>query len=204
MATETSVVTAADNRRGMIALTFGMAAYTINDTIVKTIARELPFGEVIFLRGVLSVMILIAALMAFTGLRSLGSFAAPVLWRALFDGLSTAFFVAALVHMKLARLLHRGADIAADPHCTCRSMVSQSGRMATLERHCGGPARHNPDQSNPGPAPSTSGRWWDLWPRSAPLSAICRPARSARTFQPCRQRLRRDRGDAVWHRVWGG
>lgn len=89
----------------MIALTFGMAAYTINDTIVKTIARDLPFGEVIFLRGVLSVMILIAALMAFIGLRGLvTAFAAPVLWRALFDGLSTAFFVAALVHMKLAEL----------------------------------------------------------------------------------------------------
>ncbi len=46
----------------MLALSFGMALYTVNDTCVKLIARELPFGEVIFLRGVLSVLFLLIAL----------------------------------------------------------------------------------------------------------------------------------------------
>ena len=50
----------AANRRGMIALTLGMAAYTVNDTFVKLVARELPFGEVMFLRGVLSVVLTVA------------------------------------------------------------------------------------------------------------------------------------------------
>lgn len=95
----------ADNRRGMIALTLGMAAYTINDTFVKSVAQALPFGEVIFLRGVLSVVILMVPLMTFVGLRGLViAFTKPVLWRAVFDGLATAFFVAALVRMKLAEL----------------------------------------------------------------------------------------------------
>ena len=41
-------VSPADNRRGMIAITVGMAGYTFNDTIVKVIARDLPLGEIIF------------------------------------------------------------------------------------------------------------------------------------------------------------
>lgn len=95
----------AANRRGMIAVTLGMAAYTVNDTFVKLVARELPFGEVIFLRGVLSVIVLTAALMIVVDLRSLvTAFNSRVLWRALFDALATAFFIAALVHMKIAEL----------------------------------------------------------------------------------------------------
>lgn len=100
-----SAATPAANRRGMIALTLGMASYTVNDTFVKTISHDLPFGEVIFLRGVLSVLVLTVALMVVVDLRSLvTAFNPNVLWRALFDALSTAFFVAALVHMKIAEL----------------------------------------------------------------------------------------------------
>ena len=95
----------AANRRGMIALTFGMAAYTINDTFVKLIARELPFGEVLFLRGVLSVVILAAFVVAAGGWRRIvPAFRSMVLWRALFDALGTVFFIAALVHMNIADL----------------------------------------------------------------------------------------------------
>ena len=100
-----SSIGTADNRRGMIAVTIAMAFYTANDTIVKTVARDLPFGEVVFLRGILSVALLLIPLIVFSGLRSLVvAFSPAVLWRALFDGLSTAFFVAALVHMKIAEL----------------------------------------------------------------------------------------------------
>jgi drug/metabolite transporter (DMT)-like permease len=95
----------AANRRGMIAVTLGMAAYTVNDTFVKLVSRDLPFGEVIFLRGVLSVLMLTIALSFVVDLRSLvAAFNSRVLWRALFDALATAFFVAALVHMKIAEL----------------------------------------------------------------------------------------------------
>lgn len=100
-----SVITPADNRRGMIALTTGMAVYTANDTLVKLIARELPLGEIIFLRGVFSVLVLTLALALLSGLRGLRiAFTPLVLWRALSDGLATVFFVIALVHMKIAEL----------------------------------------------------------------------------------------------------
>ena len=95
----------AANRRGMFALSFGMAFYTANDTCVKLIARELPFGEVIFLRGVLSVLFLLIALGVMGQLRSLPkSCITPVLWRSLFDALGTIAFIAALVRMNFAEL----------------------------------------------------------------------------------------------------
>jgi drug/metabolite transporter (DMT)-like permease len=89
----------------MIALTFGMAAYAINDAFVKLVARELPFGEVLFLRGALSVIIFLAVIAGTGGLRFIAAAAQPiVLWRALFDALGTVFFIAALVHMNIADL----------------------------------------------------------------------------------------------------
>jgi drug/metabolite transporter (DMT)-like permease len=95
----------AANRRGIFALTFGMAAYTVNDALVKLVGRELPIGEVLFLRGVLSVVILVAVVAVTGGLRHVvAAGKATVLWRALFDALATVFFVAALMNMKIADL----------------------------------------------------------------------------------------------------
>jgi drug/metabolite transporter (DMT)-like permease len=95
----------AANRRGMIALTFGMAAYTVNDALVKLVARELPFGEVLFLRGAVSIVILMAVIGMTGGLRHLAGSATPmVLLRSLLDALGTIFFIAALVNMKIADL----------------------------------------------------------------------------------------------------
>ncbi|MFZ5690723.1 MAG: DMT family transporter [Pseudomonadota bacterium] len=95
----------AANRRGMIALTFGMAAYTVNDAFVKLVARELPFGEVLFLRGVVSIAILVIVIGMTGGLRHLTmSATSVVLLRSLFDALGTIFFIAALVNMKIADL----------------------------------------------------------------------------------------------------
>ena len=96
----------AANRRGMIAVTLGMAAYTVNDTFVKLVARDLPFGEVIFLRGVLSVrdadrgaQLSWSTCAAWLPPSTPGYCGAPCSMRS-----ATAFFVAALVHMKIAEL----------------------------------------------------------------------------------------------------
>ncbi len=95
----------AANRRGMVALTFAMAAYATNDTFVKLVARDLPFGEVIFLRGILSVLVLLVALWISGGIRSLKpAFQRDVMWRAFFDAAGTACFIAALVNMNIAEL----------------------------------------------------------------------------------------------------
>jgi drug/metabolite transporter (DMT)-like permease len=89
----------------MIALTFGMAAYTVNDALVKLVARELPFGEVLFLRGMLSIAILVIVIGMTGGLRHVTMSATRVvLLRSLLDALGTICFIAALVNMKIADL----------------------------------------------------------------------------------------------------
>ena len=95
----------AANRRGMLALTFAMAAYAVNDTFVKLVARDLPVGETIVLRGVLSVVFLVTAVAIAGGFQKIAAAFTPlVLLRALFDALGTVFFISALVQMKIAEL----------------------------------------------------------------------------------------------------
>ena len=150
----------AANRRGMIALTLGMASYTVNDTFVKTISHDLPFGEVIFLRGVLSVLVLTVALMVVVDLRSLvtafnpnGAVARVV--RCAFDGV---FRRGPGAHED-CRVVGRGVDLTADPDRTCRLRASHTCRLATLERDRTWALWAPCLSSNPAQAPSTSGRW---------------------------------------------
>ena len=82
-----------------------MAAYTVNDAMVKSIAHRYPIGEVIFVRGLMTAVVVGAVVVAFGHVRDLRLAAdRPVIVRSLFDGLSTACFITALVHMKLADL----------------------------------------------------------------------------------------------------
>jgi drug/metabolite transporter (DMT)-like permease len=91
------------NQRGIIALICGMAAYTVNDAMVKSIAPRYPIGEVIFVRGLMTTAMVGAILLAMGYAGELRrSISKPLVARSAFDGLSTACFITALVHMKLA------------------------------------------------------------------------------------------------------
>ena len=93
------------NQRGILAVCGSMATYTVNDAMVKEIAQVYPVGEVIFIRGVFTTILIGAVVLALGHARELRLAASkPVMARSLFDGLSTACFVLALVHMKLADL----------------------------------------------------------------------------------------------------
>jgi drug/metabolite transporter (DMT)-like permease len=93
------------NRRGVIALVIGMAGYTVNDAFVKLVAQSYPVGEVIFIRGVLTTLVL-GAIIAGAGLlpdmrRTTDRY---VVWRAVADGLASVLYVVALAHMQMADL----------------------------------------------------------------------------------------------------
>lgn len=93
------------NQRGILAICGSMVAYTVNDAMVKEIARSHPVGEVIFIRGLFTTLLIgsIVVALGYAGeLRR--ALSRPVILRSLCDGLSTACFVVALVHMKLADL----------------------------------------------------------------------------------------------------
>jgi drug/metabolite transporter (DMT)-like permease len=82
-----------------------MAAYTVNDALMKEIARTFPVGEVIFIRAMFASILIGAVVLALGHVHEIRrAISRPVLTRSLFDGLSTGCFVLALVHMKLADL----------------------------------------------------------------------------------------------------
>ena len=93
------------NRRGIIALIISLGAFTANDAVVKLVARSYPPGEVILLRGLMTV-VAIAAMMTMLGQARMARQALDgrVLARSLFDALGAVLFVSALVHMGLAEL----------------------------------------------------------------------------------------------------
>jgi drug/metabolite transporter (DMT)-like permease len=86
-------------------MVLAMVSFTVNDTCVKIIGKSLPVGEIMGLRGFLSVL-LIASIAARQGvLADLPLFVnRNVLLRTLFDFLATLLFITALLHMQIANL----------------------------------------------------------------------------------------------------
>jgi drug/metabolite transporter (DMT)-like permease len=82
-----------------------MASYTVNDVLVKQILRLYPIGEVIFVRGIMSTLLIGVAVLLFGHASRLRTaISARLAWRSVFDGLSTAGFIAALANMQLANV----------------------------------------------------------------------------------------------------
>lgn len=82
-----------------------MAAYTVNDVLVKQILRTYPVGEVIFVRGIMAMLLIGAVAVALGHRKAIGTALSPLLTaRSAFDGLSTATFITALAHMPLANV----------------------------------------------------------------------------------------------------
>lgn len=93
------------NQRGVLALCGCMTCYTVNDVMVKQILKTYPLGEVIFVRGLITTLLIGLVALALGHGRELRTGPSRlVATRSLFDGLSTAGFLAALAQMKLANL----------------------------------------------------------------------------------------------------
>ena len=92
----------AANRRGVIAMSAGMASFVTNDAIVKTVSESLPSGQLIFLRGVFASVLLLAVLAAMGLLRQV-----PRLWdrrvvlRAFLDACATLTYLTSLFHLPI-------------------------------------------------------------------------------------------------------
>jgi drug/metabolite transporter (DMT)-like permease len=94
-----------NNQRGILAVVGCMAAYTVNDVLVKQILFTHPVGEVIFVRGVMSTLLIgCVVLISGHGRAVRTTMSGLLAWRSLCDGLSTVGFIAALAHMKLANV----------------------------------------------------------------------------------------------------
>jgi drug/metabolite transporter (DMT)-like permease len=94
------------NRRGIFALIAATFAFTVNDATVKYVARVLPPGEIIFIRGTMTIICLAVALAVMGQLGRITTLTNKhVVMRSVFDGLATGFFVSALMRIKLADLI---------------------------------------------------------------------------------------------------
>ncbi len=98
--------TAAENHRGILLMVAAMAAFTLNDTCMKSVNADLPLFQAIFLRGVLTTLVLglIAWRMGALPLRLTGRDRRLVTFRLLGEVASTVTFLLALRHMQLANL----------------------------------------------------------------------------------------------------
>ncbi|HZY18018.1 MAG TPA: DMT family transporter [Ramlibacter sp.] len=93
----------AANRRGVLALSAGMASFVTNDALVKYVSQSLPASELIFLRGVFATTLLLAIAAATGELRQWALLRdRRVLLRAGFDAFATLTYLTSLFHLPLA------------------------------------------------------------------------------------------------------
>lgn len=91
--------------RAGLFMVLSMAAFVINDTCVKLIGPRLPVGEIIALRGILSILF-IGAIARRQGVTvNLAQIrTGSVVLRATADLIATVMFITAIMHMKIANL----------------------------------------------------------------------------------------------------
>lgn len=93
----------ANNLRGIAAMLGAMAAFVLNDALVKLAAGAMPMGEVIFLRGLVTIFLCLALLIATESPAILRHAAQPrIVARGLMDVGSALTFLFALRNMPIA------------------------------------------------------------------------------------------------------
>jgi drug/metabolite transporter (DMT)-like permease len=95
-----------DNARGALFMSVGMAAFVLNDTLMKLVSGDLPLFQAIFMRGVLTTLafVLIAWRMGALRLPELNGDRRLVAIRVFAECGATFFFLTALFNMPLATL----------------------------------------------------------------------------------------------------
>ena len=92
----------AANRRGILAMSAGMASFVSNDALVKVVSATLPSGQLIFLRGLFATALLLViahALGATAQWRLLAD--RKVVLRAAFDAFATVTYLTSLFHLPI-------------------------------------------------------------------------------------------------------
>jgi drug/metabolite transporter (DMT)-like permease len=99
-------LTLSDNARGVIFMSIAMAAFTCNDTLMKSVTQSVPLMEAIAIRGVISSVLLLVLGHLIGGLRlALPRGDRPLMfWRTVAELAGTLTFLSALMHMPLANL----------------------------------------------------------------------------------------------------
>lgn len=93
----------AADRRGVLAMSAGMASFVTNDSLVKYVSQTLPGSQLIFIRGLFAVVLVLAIAHAMRATGHLGALRERrVLLRAGFDAFATMTYLTSLFHLPLA------------------------------------------------------------------------------------------------------
>jgi drug/metabolite transporter (DMT)-like permease len=91
------------NARGIAAMVIAMACFVSSDTLIKIVGRDMPVGEIIFVRGLFSVLLILPLAMLTGALRNVRAAMTPtVALRAGSEVGATVFFFSGLVLMPFA------------------------------------------------------------------------------------------------------
>jgi drug/metabolite transporter (DMT)-like permease len=97
-----------DNLRGIVFMLLGSGGYIVNDALVKLANSSLPFGEIVFIRGVFATLMISAILWA-TGQRSRPRLSDIAGWgvflRTVGELAGTFFYLTALFRMPIGTLV---------------------------------------------------------------------------------------------------
>jgi drug/metabolite transporter (DMT)-like permease len=95
----------AENRRGILAMLAGMAAFVVSDTCVKRAIEGLPVGEIIAMRGGLAIACMVAIVVALDEWRHLRSAISPlVMLRGGLEALVAITYLTALGYLPIANI----------------------------------------------------------------------------------------------------
>lgn len=105
MARVEDVDVAGGNLKGIAALSAGMAFLVGNDIFLKLASPDLPFGQLVFIRGVIATALIVIACSAVGVLGQWRQiFAGPVMGRSLANMFSSFFYINALFHLPIANV----------------------------------------------------------------------------------------------------
>lgn len=95
---------AADNAKGALFMMASMAGFVVNDTLMKSLAGDVPLFQAIFVRGLVATALLAALASARSVLtyRVVGADRSRLAWRLVAEVGATACFLNALFHMPIA------------------------------------------------------------------------------------------------------
>lgn len=97
---------AAANRRGILCMVGGTASFVTNDALVKLASQSMPASQLIFIRGALSVLLILAVAYALRApMRVPPGTRGWVTGRALVDALATMLYLGSLFHLPIANAI---------------------------------------------------------------------------------------------------
>ncbi len=92
-----------NNMHGILAMLASMAGLILNDMLIKLASDSLPTGEIIFIRGVFSSLLMFGIVMIDGALADLRpAFNKPVFWRTVGEVTATGFYLTALFSLPIA------------------------------------------------------------------------------------------------------